>query len=77
MSLSCRQFFQATGAAAALTVTGQTAGASPALAAPPSVRAEIGGNALRFRNVRNGRVLGVENMSTADNGSSDNLWRFL
>ncbi|TDE55691.1 hypothetical protein E1295_13480 [Nonomuraea mesophila] len=48
MSLSRRQLFQATGATAALSVTGQVAGASPALAAIPWARPDIGVSAYEF-----------------------------
>ncbi|WP_433438215.1 hypothetical protein [Nonomuraea sp. CA-141351] len=42
MSLSRRHLFQATGATAALTVVGQIAGTTPALAAVPWARSDIG-----------------------------------
>ncbi|MFI7128033.1 hypothetical protein ACIBQ1_20205 [Nonomuraea sp. NPDC050153] len=140
MSLSRRQLFQATGATAALTVVGRIAGTSPALAAVPWARSDIGVSAyefdlgqvrltsgrwldnqnrtldhLRFVDVdrllyvfranhrlstngaaanggwdariqcaNGGRVLGLAGTSQGaqvvladDNGSNDNLWRFL
>ncbi|MFB9682248.1 beta-L-arabinofuranosidase domain-containing protein [Streptosporangium vulgare] len=48
MPLSRRQFFRAAGATAALSAAGQVVGTSPALAALPWVRSEIGVSAYEF-----------------------------
>ncbi|MFI6787993.1 beta-L-arabinofuranosidase domain-containing protein [Nonomuraea sp. NPDC050383] len=65
MSLSRRQLFQATGAAAALSVVGRTAGASPALAALPWARPDIGVSAYEFDlgqvRLTSGRLLDNQN----------------
>ncbi|MEU5869856.1 beta-L-arabinofuranosidase domain-containing protein [Nonomuraea sp. NPDC047529] len=69
MSLSRRQLFQATGATAALTVVGQAAGASPALAALPQARPDIGVSAYEFDlgqvRLTSGRLLDNQNRALA------------
>ncbi|MDR8413723.1 glycoside hydrolase family 127 protein [Nonomuraea sp. 3-1Str] len=65
MSLSRRQLFQATGATAALSVVGRTAGASPAPAALPWARPDIGVSAYEFDlgqvRLTSGRLLDNQN----------------
>ncbi|MEU1390075.1 MULTISPECIES: beta-L-arabinofuranosidase domain-containing protein [unclassified Nonomuraea] len=69
MSLSRRQLFQATGATAALSVVGQMAGASPALAAVPWSRPDIGVSAYEFDlgqvRLTSGRLLDNQNRALA------------
>lgn len=65
MSLSRRQLFQAAGATAALSVAGQVAGASPAPAALPWARSDIGVSAYEFDlgqvRLASGRLLDNQN----------------
>ncbi|MER6583590.1 beta-L-arabinofuranosidase domain-containing protein [Nonomuraea sp. NPDC001023] len=69
MSLSRRQLFQATGATAALSVVGQLAGTSPALAAVPWSRPDIGVSAYEFDlgqvRLTSGRLLDNQNRTLA------------
>ncbi|MFI7469785.1 beta-L-arabinofuranosidase domain-containing protein [Nonomuraea sp. NPDC049646] len=69
MSLSRRQLFQATGATAALSVVGRMAGASPALAAVPWSRPDIGVSAYEFDlgqvRLTSGRLLDNQNRALA------------
>ncbi|MFF0867050.1 beta-L-arabinofuranosidase domain-containing protein [Nonomuraea sp. NPDC003560] len=69
MSLSRRQLFQATGATAALSVVGQMAGASPALAAVPWSRPDLGVSAYEFDlgqvRLTSGRLLDNQNRALA------------